>query len=93
MTLLEGVVVTPIVKDEKIDLLDGVDMTDNILEGVVVMDDDLKGANVIDCVNDEKYDLWLLDVPMTCYLDPFFLGRDPTTNSTIDRVVGLLESL
>lgn len=88
MTLLEGVVVTPIVKDEKIDLLDGVDMTDDILEGVAVMDDDLKGADMIGCVNDERYDLWLLDVPMTCYPDPFCLGRDPTTNSTIDRVVG-----
>lgn len=58
MTLLEGVVMTPIVKDEKINLLDGVDMTDDILEGVVVMDDDLKGANVIGCANDERYDLW-----------------------------------
>lgn len=46
------------------------DLANDTLEGVDVTDDDLKGADVINCAYDEKYDLQILAVPATCYVDP-----------------------
>lgn len=46
-------------------------MTESTLEGVDVTNDNLKGAIVTHCVDNEKYDLQILDVPTTYYTDPF----------------------
>lgn len=62
---------TPVVNNEQIAILDGVDAAYGTLEGANLTHDSLKGADMIDCARDKKKDFHML---VTCYSDPFWEG-------------------
>ena len=64
---------TPTVNNEQTDILNDIDSTD-ALEDANMVDCILKGADMIDYVDNEKHDLQLVYMPATCYLDPFWEG-------------------